>query len=104
MERRCDCAYFSDEAGSSKAARPESVEDTMTRSSYEISSRTALIDAARTALGEQLPRHVPALHEPPAEIRQLLASLVALDSAKRRDARREAAASLPLELPQWPRW
>ena len=76
----------------------------MTRSPYEISSGRAAIAAARNALGEQLPRHLPALQEPPHEMRHLLARLVAIDSAERRDARREAAASLPLELPQWPRW
>ena len=75
----------------------------MTRSPYEISSGRAAIAAARNGLGEQLPRHFPALQEP-REIRQLLARLVAIDSAERRDAQRQAAASLPLELPQWPHW
>jgi len=74
----------------------------MTKSSYELAMTTTVIGAARTAVGEQLPRHLPALQEPPVEIRQLLARLVAADGAERRAAERQTAASLPLQLPQWP--
>jgi hypothetical protein len=87
----------------SASGSAETVEDAMARSPYELALGTTVIDAARTALGEQLPRHLPALQEPPAEIGQLLARLAAIDSVERRTAERQAAASLPLQLPAWPR-
>jgi hypothetical protein len=80
----------------------------MTRLRYEIPPRAALVEAARTGIGEQLPRYFPALREAPPEIRELVARLVALDHAKRRaeerqSAERRAPAFLrlrPLQLPQ----
>jgi len=75
----------------------------MTRSHYEMSLSTTLIEAARAALGEQLPRYVPVPQQPPGNMRQLLARLVALDDAKRRRAaEHQFAASLPLPGPYWP--
>jgi hypothetical protein len=71
----------------------------MTRSRYELALSATVIEAARTAVGEQLRRHLPAVQEPPPEIRELIARLVALDSVKQRDAERRVVASLPLQLP-----
>ena len=71
----------------------------MTRSTYELAQSAKVIEAARTGVAEQLRRDLPVLQEPPAEIRELLARLVALDSAGRRTAERRAVASLPLQLP-----
>ena len=83
-------------------------EERDTRLRYEIPPRVTLIEAARTGIGEQLPRYFPALREAPPEIRELAARLVALDHVKqraeeRRSAERRAAAFLPLrplQLPQ----
>ena len=71
----------------------------MTRSTYELAQSAKVIAAARTGVAEQLRRDLPAMQEPPAEIRELLARLVALDSVEQRTAERRAAASLPLQLP-----
>ena len=71
----------------------------MTRSAYELAQSAKVIEAARTGVAEQLRRDLPAMQEPPAEIRELLTRLVALDSAERRTAERRAVASLPLQLP-----
>jgi hypothetical protein len=74
----------------------------MTRTRYEIPPSAALVETARAAVGEQLPRYLPALREPPREMRELLARLVALDSVKRRAAESRVTASLPLQPPQLP--
>jgi len=58
-----------------------------------------VIEAARTAVGEGLQRYLPTVQEPPPEIRELIARLVALDSAKQRATERSAVASLPLQPP-----
>jgi len=71
----------------------------MTRSSYELRLTTTVIEAARTAVTEELPRYLPVLQEPPPEIRELIARLVALDSLKQRATEHGAVASLPLQLP-----
>jgi len=71
----------------------------MTRSRYELALSATVIEAARTAVGEQLPRYLPAMQEPPPEIRALIARLVALDSVKQRAAERRVVASLPLQPP-----
>ena len=71
----------------------------MTRSTYESAQSAKVIEAARTGVAEQLRRDLRVLQEPPAEIRELLARLVALDSAGRRTAERRAVASSPLQLP-----
>ena len=71
----------------------------MTRSRYELALSATVIEAARTAVGEELSRSLPVMQEPPPEIRDLLARLVALDSAKRRAAEQAAVASLPLQPP-----
>ena len=71
----------------------------MTRSIYASALSANVVDAARTAVAEQLPRHLPAVPEPPPEIRGLIARLVALDSAKQRAAESRVAASVPLQLP-----
>ena len=60
------------------------------RSRYELALSVTVIEAPRTAVGEQLPRHLPALQELPPEIRQLIARLA---------AERRVVASLPLQLP-----
>jgi hypothetical protein len=52
-----------------------------------------VIEAARTAVGEELPRYLPVMQEPPPEIRELIARLVALDSVKQRAAEHSAVAS-----------
>jgi len=75
-------------------------ENAMTRSRYEIALSATVIEAARTAVGEKLPQYLPVVREPPPEIRELLARLVALDSVKQRATeRRRGAASLPLQPP-----
>jgi hypothetical protein len=71
----------------------------MTRSPCELALSAAVIEAARTAAGEQLPRYLPAMLEPPPEIRELIARLVALDSVTQRAAERRVVASLPLQPP-----
>jgi hypothetical protein len=71
----------------------------MTRSRYELALSAAVIEAARTAVGEQLPRYLPAMQEPPPKIRELIARLVALDSVKQRTAERRVVASLSLQPP-----
>jgi hypothetical protein len=71
----------------------------MTRSRYELALSATVIEATRTAVAEELPRHLPVMQEPPPEIRELIARLVALDSAKQRAAEQSAAASLPLQPP-----
>jgi hypothetical protein len=67
----------------------------MTRSAYELALSAKVIDAARTGVAEELPRHLPAMQEPPAEIRELIARLVALDSAEQRATERRAAGLAP---------
>jgi hypothetical protein len=69
----------------------------MARSRYERVLSAAVVEAARVAVGKQLPRHLPAMQEPSPEIRQLIARLVALDSVKRRAGEGRADAVLPLE-------
>jgi hypothetical protein len=71
----------------------------MTRSRYELALSATVIEAARTAVGEELPRYLPVMREPPPEIRELIARLVALDSVKQRPAEHSAVASLPLQPP-----
>ena len=71
----------------------------MTRSRYEIALSATVIEAARTAVGEQLPCYLPVIQEPPPEIRALIARLVALDSVTQRAAERRVVASLPLQPP-----
>ena len=71
----------------------------MTQSRYELALSATVIEAARTAVGEQLPRHLPALQELPPEIRELIAQLAALDNVKQRAAERRVVASLPLQPP-----
>jgi hypothetical protein len=71
----------------------------MTRSHYASAPSATVIEAARTAIGEQLPRHLPVMQEPPAEIRELIARLVELDSVKQRAAERRVIASLALQPP-----
>jgi hypothetical protein len=61
-------------------------EDTMTRSHYDITESMAVTEAAGTAIRKKLPQYLPVVREPPLEIRELLARLVALDSVKRRAA------------------
>ena len=75
------------------------MEDAVTRSPYEIAQSATVIAAARTAVGEHLPRYLPAVQEPTPEIRELLARLVALDSAKQRATERSAVATLALQPP-----
>jgi hypothetical protein len=70
----------------------------MTQSRYEL-ALSATVTAARTAVGKQLPRHLPALQELPPEIRELIARLAALDNVKQRAAERRVVASLPLQPP-----
>lgn len=77
----------------------------MIRTRYEIPPSAALVEMARAAVGKQLPRYLPALREPPREMRELLARLAALDHVKQRaeeqrTAERRVAAFLPLQLPQ----
>jgi hypothetical protein len=71
----------------------------MTRSRYELVLSATVVEAARTAVGEELLRYLPVMQEPPPEIRELIARLVALDSVKQRDAERTAVASLALQPP-----
>jgi hypothetical protein len=72
-------------------------EDTMTRSRYRLAPSVTVIEATQTAIGEQLQRQLPAVQEPPPEIRELIARLAALDSEKRRAAKHRVVASLPLQ-------
>jgi len=60
----------------------------MTQSRYELALSATVIEAARTAVGEQLPRHLPALQELSPEIGELIARLAALDNVKQRAAER----------------
>jgi hypothetical protein len=71
----------------------------MIRSRYELRLTATVIEAARTAVTEELPRYLPVMQEPPPEIRELIARLVALDSVEQRAVERRALASLPLQLP-----
>ena len=71
----------------------------MTGSSYELRLTATVIEAARTAVTEELPRYLPVVQEPPPEIRELIARLVALDSAKQRATEQSAVASLALQPP-----
>ena len=69
----------------------------MTRSRYRSAPSATVIQAAQTAIGEQLQRQLPAVQEPPPEIRELIARLAALDSEKRRAAERRVVVSLTLQ-------
>jgi len=71
----------------------------MTRSRYELALSATVIEATRTAVGEELPRYLPVMQEPSSEIRELIARLVALDSVKQCAAEHTAVASLPLQPP-----
>ena len=71
----------------------------MSQSRYELALSATAIAAARTAVAEQLPRYLPAMQEPPPEIRELIARLVALGSMKQRAAERRAVVALPIQLP-----
>jgi hypothetical protein len=71
----------------------------MTRSPCELALSAAVIEAARTAAGEQLPRYLPAIQEPPPEIRALIARLAVLGGMTQPAAERRVVASLPLQLP-----
>ena len=71
----------------------------MTRSPYELRLTATVIEAARTAVTEELPRYLPVMQEPPPEISELIARLVALDSVKQRATEHSAVASLPLQPP-----
>jgi hypothetical protein len=71
----------------------------MTRSRYALALSATVVEAARTAVAEQLPRYLPAMQEPPAEIRELIAQLVALGSVEQRAGERRVVAALPLQLP-----
>jgi hypothetical protein len=71
----------------------------MTRSRYELALSATTIEAARATVGERLRRYLPAVQEPPPEIRELIARLVAPDSVTRRAAERRVVATLPLQLP-----
>ena len=71
----------------------------MTRSPYELRLTATVIEAARTAVTEELPRYLPVMQEPPPEISELIARLVALDSAKQRATEHSAVASLLLQPP-----
>jgi hypothetical protein len=71
----------------------------MTRSRYELALSATVIEAARTAVGEELPHRLPVMQEPPPEIRELIARLAVLDSVKQRAAERRVVASLQLRLP-----
>ena len=73
----------------------------MIRSSYRAALSTPVIEAARTAVGEELGRHLSVVREPPPEIEELIARLVALDSVKQHAAERRVVASSPLH-PQLP--
>jgi hypothetical protein len=71
----------------------------MIRSRYRAPLSAPVIEAARTAVGEELRRRLSVVREPPPEIEELIARLVALDSMKRRAAECRAVAFLPLQLP-----
>ncbi len=70
----------------------------MTRSRYELALSATVIEAARTAIAKQLLRYFPATQEPPPEIRELIARLVALESVEQRATERRVVASLLLQL------
>jgi hypothetical protein len=72
-------------------------EDAMTRSCYELALGAKVIEAARTAVAEQLPGYLPAMQEPPPEISELIARLVALE--EQRTTERRVVASLPFQVP-----
>ena len=71
----------------------------MTRSRYELALGATVIEAARTAVAEELSRYLSAVQEPPPESRVLIARLVALDSVKQRATEHSGVASLPLQPP-----
>ena len=71
----------------------------MLRSRYELRLTASVIEAARTAVMEELPRYLPVMQEPPPEISKLIVRLVALDSAKQPATEHSAVASLPLQPP-----
>jgi hypothetical protein len=73
----------------------------MIRSRYRTPLSAAVIETARTAVGEELRRRLSVVREPPPEIEELIARLVALDSMKRRAAECRAVAYWPLH-PQLP--
>jgi len=73
----------------------------MIRSRYRAPLSAPVIEAARTAVVEELRRRLSVVREPPPEIEELIARLVALDSMKRRAAECRAVASSPLH-PQLP--
>ena len=70
----------------------------MPRSHYKLTPSGTVIEAARTAVAEELRRRLPAVQESPLEIRELLARLVALDSVKQRAADRRLVASVPVQV------
>lgn len=74
-------------------------EDAMPRSHYKLTPSGTVIEAARTAVAEELGRHLPVVPESPPEITKLLARLVALVSVTQRGAKPRLVASLPLQLP-----
>jgi hypothetical protein len=69
----------------------------MTPSSYRAALSTRVIKAARTAVAEELERHLSVVPEAPPEIRRLIARLVALDDVKQRAAKRSVVAPSPLQ-------
>jgi hypothetical protein len=71
----------------------------MPRSHYKLTPSGTVIEAARTAVAEELRRHLPVVRESPPEIRELIAQLVALDTVRQRAAKHRAIASLGLQLP-----
>lgn len=71
----------------------------MTLSRYELALSATVIEAARTAVGEQLRRDLPVIEEPPPEIRELIARLAARHSVEQRAAEPRVVASLPLQPP-----
>jgi hypothetical protein len=73
----------------------------MIRPNYRAALSTPVIEAARTAVGEELGRRLSVVREPPPEMKELIARLVALDSVKQRVAERRVVASSPLQ-PQLP--
>jgi hypothetical protein len=70
----------------------------MIRSRYKLALSGTVIEAARTAVAQELGRRVPVVRETPLEIREMIARLVALDSVKQR-AETHLVASLPPQLP-----
>ena len=61
-----------------------------------------VIEAARTAVGEQLRRSLSCYAGAVPEIREVIARLVALDSVTQRAAERRVVASLPLQTASAP--